>query len=172
MNNNTTAIILCVIVAVAFIAVAAASYETYRYNNELKSTTYSNFKEHCRMVKLYCNETVFAINHGNKGSAILYAGALYELASAYHYDGIDMLGSDYFRAYVMLYEALPSIQINMRVIHTSLVNGSVTPDQIKFLDDCDRTFYHIFLNTPEPDWTGYHITHLDEIIVELGKLID
>ncbi len=170
MNNNTTAIILCAIIAVAFISVVVISYNIYQYNNELKSTVYSNFKEHCRNIKTNCDAAVNAINEGDNANALLHADTVFELMSSYHYEGIELLGSDYLRLYAVLYSSLPQLHNDMLAIHTALLNSTVSQDQINLMTDCGSTFFYIFQNTPEPDWSGYRITSIDYIIIELGKL--
>lgn len=169
MNNNTTAVILCIVVAAAFITVAATSYSIYQNNNELKTIIHSNFREHCNMVVIYCNEAIYAVENGHNGSALLYAGALYELFSSENFRGIHQLGSDYVRLYTIIYENMHVFHNDMLAIHTALMSGNVSQDQIEYLRDCADTFLLIYQNTPGPDLSGYHIIGVDKIIIDLGN---
>jgi len=170
MNNNANAAIVCILVSASLLAVVAASYGTYSYNNDLRYTVYSNFREHERMVKVYCDEAVHSISIGNYSNALLYVDRATELLNEYHYNGVELLGGDYLRLYAIFHQYLPSLHNSMLAIRASLVSGNVSQSQVMFLTDCGEASFHIFQNTPEPGWIGYYVTDLDGIIIALGRL--
>jgi len=171
MNNNTNAAIVCVIISALLLTIFAASYATYSSNNELKYTVYSNFREHGRMLKIYCDEAVYSINNGNYNDAILFVDRITELMQEYHYNGIELLGADYSKLYAVFHQFLPSFHNSMLAIRASLLAGNVTQSQVEFLADCSEAFFHIYKNTPESSWSGYYITDFDGIIIALGRLV-
>ncbi len=146
------------ILIITTIALSGYAFTLFNQINEMKLDTYEIMRNDVLFAKQALNQTADSLLRNDSRGALFFMDDALSFFDRSRYTSSVWLSDDYRKLYSSISLLFPYyIGDRLLDIRSAIAEGTVTQEDITYIQECDEFFWNLYWDMPPPQWGQYSI---------------